>query len=77
MVGELTKSIQAIDKNSIKEVNIFDIFSGNNIDEGKKSVALRVKIQSSEKTLTSEEIENFSAKIIETLASKFQAKLRF
>jgi len=77
MVGELTKSIQAIDKNSIKEVNIFDIFSGNNIEEGKKSVALRVKIQSSEKTLTSEEIENFSAKIIETLASKFQAKLRF
>ena len=76
MVGELTKSIQAIDKNSIKEVNIFDIFSGNNIPEGTKSVALRVKIQSSEKTLTSEEIENFSAKIIETLASKFQAKLR-
>ena len=77
MVGELTKSIQAIDKNLVKEVNIFDIFSGNNIEEGKKSVALRIKIQSSEKTLNSEEIENFSAKIIENLATKFQAKLRF
>jgi phenylalanyl-tRNA synthetase beta chain len=77
MVGELIKSIQAIDKNLINEVNIFDIFSGNNIEDGKKSVALRVKIQSSEKTLTSEEIENLSGKIIETLANKFQAKLRF
>jgi len=76
MVGELIKSIQTVDKNLVKEVNIFDIFSGNNIEEGKKSVALRVKIQSSEKTLTSEEIENFSTKIIETLASKFQTKLR-
>jgi phenylalanyl-tRNA synthetase beta chain len=77
MVGELTKSIQTIDKNLIKEVNIFDIFSGNNIEEGKKSVALRVKIQSSEKTFTSAEIDDLSAKIIETLANKFEAKLRF
>jgi phenylalanyl-tRNA synthetase beta chain len=76
MVGELTKSIQAIDKNLVKEVNIFDIFSGNNIEEGKKSVALRVKIQSSEKTFTSAEIDDLSAKIIETLANKFEAKLR-
>jgi phenylalanyl-tRNA synthetase beta chain len=76
MVGELIKSILAIDKNLIKEVNIFDIFSGNNIEEDKKSVALRTKIQSSEKTLNSAEIDDLSAKIIETLAKNFEAKLR-
>ncbi len=66
--GELIKTISNVDKQLIKEVEIFDIFSGKNIEEGKKSVALRVKIQHLEKTLTSEEIDAVSKKIIESLA---------
>lgn len=67
-VGELIKTIASTDKQLIKEVSIFDIFSGNNIAEDKKSVALRVKIQPQEKTLTSEEIEVISKKIIDAVA---------
>ena len=42
-LGDLIKTITNCDKQLIKEVNIFDIFSGKNIPEDKKSVALRVK----------------------------------
>lgn len=75
-VGELVKTIYNCDKQLIKEVNIFDIFSGQNISQGKKSVALRVKIQPLEKTLTSEEIDVISKKIIDAAAKFYGAVLR-
>ena len=75
-IGELIKTIANCDKQLIKEVNIFDIFSGKNIAEDKKSVALRVKIQPLEKTLTSEEIDAFSKKIIEAVEKFYGATLR-
>ena len=75
-IGELIKTIANCDKQLIKEVNIFDIFSGKNIAEDKKSVALRVKIQPLEKTLTSEEIDAISKKIIEAVEKFYGATLR-
>jgi len=75
-VGDLIKTVFACDKNLIKEVNIFDIYSGKNIDENKQSVALRVIMQPLDKTLTSQEIEVLSKSIIETVAKKHNAILR-
>ncbi len=75
-VGDLIKTISAVDKQLIKEVSIFDIFSGNNIAEDKKSVALRVKIHPQEKTLTSEEIEAIGKKIIDAVAKAHNSSLR-
>lgn len=75
-VGDIVKTVTNCDKQLIKEVNIFDIYSGKNIAEDKKSVALRVKIQSGEKTLTSAEIESISKKIIEEVSKSHQATLR-
>ncbi len=57
-------------------MSIFDIFSGKNISEDKKSVALRVKIQPLEKTLTSEEIDLIGKKIIEAVNKFYGATLR-
>ena len=74
-VVKLQKAIIDIDKNLIKEVNIFDIFINQAIGENKKSVALNVKIQDN-KTLTSSEIDEISQKIITTLSEKFNATLR-
>ena len=65
-----------IEKNLIKEVSIFDIFVGKNIEEGKKSVALRVKIQHQEKTMSSEEIDAISNKLIDAITKSFSATLR-
>ena len=75
-IGDLIKTIANCDKQLISDVNIFDIFSGKNIAEDKKSVALRVKIQPIEKTLTSDEIDAISKKIIEAVAKFYGATLR-
>jgi phenylalanyl-tRNA synthetase beta subunit len=75
-VAKLQKAIIDIDKNLIKEVNIFDVFINPAIGENKKSVALNVKIQDN-KTLTSTEIDEISKKIITTLGAKFNADLRY
>ena len=45
------------DKNILKEVNVFDIYKGENIIEGKKSMAYRITLQNETKTLTDTEIE--------------------
>jgi ferredoxin-fold anticodon binding domain-containing protein len=74
--NSLIDSDQQVLDELIKEVNIFDIFSGKNIAEDKKSVALRVRIQPIEKTLTSEEIDMISKKIIDAVGKFYGATLR-
>ncbi len=76
MIGDLAKTIENCDKQLIKQVDIFDIYSGKNIEEGKKSVALRVIIQPIEKTLTSQEIDVLSKKIIDAVVLAHKAQLR-
>ncbi len=75
-INDIIKTINNCEKQLIKEVNIFDIFTGRNIPENKKSVALRVKIQPNEKTLTSDEIEVISKKIIDAVEKFYGATLR-
>ena len=75
-IGDLIKTIENCDKQLIKQVDIFDIYSGKNIEEGKKSVALRTLIQPLEKTLTSQEIEILSKKIIDAVVKAHAAQLR-
>lgn len=75
-VNELIKTISNVEKNLIQQINIFDIYAGKNIESNKKSVALNVKIQAQDRTLTSDEIENLSQNIILKVESSLNAKLR-
>ncbi len=75
-IGNLINDIYKADKEIIKDVILFDIYRGQNIEQNKKSVALRVKIQSLEKTLKGDEIDNIFNKITNILEQKHQAKLR-
>lgn len=61
---DLIKAIRATDNNLIKLVNIFDIYQGQGIDHNKKSIAINVQMQASNRTLTEEEINQISSKII-------------
>lgn len=70
------KEIKNLDKNIIKSVNIFDIFYGKNLENSQKSVAFRVYFQPLDKTLSSEEIDGFSSKIIDLCKQKFNATIR-
>jgi phenylalanyl-tRNA synthetase beta chain len=60
----------------IKEVTLFDVYSGQNLENGKKSLAFHLNFQSSEKTLTNEEVEEVVQKLIKHLEKKFDAQIR-
>jgi len=75
-VQELIEIIGNVDKELIKSVKVFDVYEGENIDEGKKSIALNVTIQSLEKTLNEEDLNKINQLIISTVESKTDAKIR-
>jgi len=75
-VGDLENIIKKIDNSIIKKVITFDVFEGQNIPEGKKSVAINVVIQSQEKTLTERDLDQVSKKIINTVKEKTGATIR-
>ena len=73
---ELAEVISNIDQNLIKAVKVFDVYQGENIPGDKKSIALNVTIQSSEKTLTDEDLDRINQLIISTVETKTGAKIR-
>ncbi len=66
-VGTLEKAIQSGASRLCEKVELFDVYIGSQIPEGKKSVAFSVWLRSAESTLSDEEIEAVSAKIIKKL----------
>ena len=75
-VGELENIIKKTDDSIVKKVITFDVFEGQNIPEGKKSVAINVVIQSQDKTLTESDLDQISQKIINTVKEKTGATIR-
>lgn len=73
---DILRAAKAADKALIKEAAIFDIYTGKGVDEGKKSVALSITIQPTDKTLTDEEIEALSQKVINLVGEKTGGTLR-
>jgi len=57
-------------------VALFDLYEGDKLEEGKKSIALQVKLQPMEKTLTDEEIEAISKKIVSAVEKATGGSLR-
>lgn len=60
----LTNAAAGADKSLISDVRVFDEFVGGALGEGRKSLAIAVRIQPRERTLTDEEIEAVCAKIV-------------
>ena len=75
-VQDLIEIISTIDKNLIKSVKVFDVYEGENIPSNKKSIALNVTIQSSEKTLNESDLEKINSLIVSTVQNKSGAKIR-
>ena len=73
---ELLKLIKNVDSTMIKDISIFDLYEGENIPKEKKSLAFKVVIQSIDKALTENDINNISKKIIKTIEDKTGSKLR-
>ena len=73
---KFVKAANSADKKLIQSTSIFDVFEGEHVGEGKKSVAIEVTLQPRQKTLTDEEIEAVSKKIIAAVEKATGASLR-
>jgi phenylalanyl-tRNA synthetase beta chain len=60
----------------ISEIHLFDVYRGAGVEERKKSLAFRMLLQDTEKTLTDEEADRAIAKLLSVLESEFGATLR-
>jgi len=74
--GEIISLVKKINKDLIKEVKIFDVYQGDNIDSGKKSIAFNVTLEPKDKTLNEKDIDEVSKKIISIVQEKTGATLR-
>lgn len=74
--GDIARAARGIDKVLITEVSVFDVYEGKGIEPGKKSVAVEVRVQPREKTLTDAEIEALSQRIIGAVLKATGGSLR-
>jgi phenylalanyl-tRNA synthetase beta chain len=74
--GDLVRAAQNVDKKLITAVTVFDVYEGKGMDPGKKSIAIAVTIQPREKTMTDEEIEALSQKIVAEIGKRTGGVLR-
>ncbi len=72
----LVNAAAGSDKAMIEEVRVFDEFIGGSLGEGKKSLAITVRIQPTEKTLTDQEIEALAAKVVDKVTKATGGVLR-
>ena len=75
-IGALEKIIREVDESLIQSVTTFDVYQGDNIPKDKKSVAINVTLQAIDKTLTDNDLEQISKRIIDTVSEKTGATIR-
>ena len=75
-IGALEKIIREVDENLIQNVSTFDVYEGENIPKDKKSVAINVTLQAIDKTLSENDLDKISKKIIDTVKDKTGAIIR-
>ncbi|MBE6312019.1 MAG: phenylalanine--tRNA ligase subunit beta [Bacteroidales bacterium] len=74
--AEIEKIAFETEKKLLKDVSLFDVYQGKNLDAGKKSYAVTFILQDAEKTLTDSQIDAIMQKIQKNLETKLGAKLR-
>jgi phenylalanyl-tRNA synthetase beta chain len=74
--GELKEIILTTGAPLIKEANVFDLYEGEHMEAGKKSIAFSLKYADPERTLTDEEVTKVHNKVLEALKEKAGAVLR-
>ena len=73
---KLLRAAKGADKALISTIDLFDLYVGEGIEAGKKSLAISVTLQPREKTLTDKEIDAVAAKIVAQVAKATGGTLR-
>ncbi|MBA3375925.1 MAG: phenylalanine--tRNA ligase subunit beta [Actinobacteria bacterium] len=75
-VGELVDAARAAAGPLLRDARVFDVYRGEQVGRGRKSAAIHLTFQSSERTLTDEEAAELRGRIVAALAGDFGAELR-
>ncbi len=73
---QVVSAAKGADKRLIEEVRVFDQFVGGALGEGRKSLAITVRLQPSEETLTDADIDGVAAKVVQKVESATGGRLR-
>lgn len=73
--GDLVRAVRGADKQAIVDARIFDVFAGQGVPEGRKSVAVEVTLQPGDKSFTDADLKAISDRIV-AAAAKQGAELR-
>jgi phenylalanyl-tRNA synthetase beta chain len=74
--ADIVRATQSADRSLIAQITVFDVYEGKGIEPGKKSIAIAVTLQPKERTMTDEEIEAISAKIVAEVGKRTGGALR-
>lgn len=75
-VGDMIRAVRGVDKTLITAVDIFDVYTGDKVEAGQKSVALSVRFEPQKATMTDAEIEEVSSKIVAAVERAVDGRLR-
>jgi len=74
--AQIAQIAQKADRKLLQKVNLFDVYEGKNLPEGKKSYAVSFTFQDQEQTLKDEQVDGIMEKIRQGLESELNAELR-
>jgi phenylalanyl-tRNA synthetase beta chain len=75
-LGDILMAVKEASPALVVDFNCFDLYQGQGIEQGKKSLAFKMLLQHTEKTLTDFEIDSAVAEVVGLLSSRFNATLR-
>jgi phenylalanyl-tRNA synthetase beta chain len=73
---DVLKAARNVDRQLVERAELFDVYEGKGVPEGRKSLAIAVRLQPRDKTLTDPEIEAVAAKIVAAVTKATGASLR-
>lgn len=72
----IIQQIRKIDSSLLQQINLFDIYEGNGVPVGLRSIAISLFVQHSKRTLTDTDVNGYMTKVLDLLQTQFEAKLR-
>ena len=74
--GEVLEVIRKVGANQLVDLNLFDVYTGDNVPATQRSLAIALTLQAADRTLEDQEVTNLIATVVETLQNEFNAVLR-
>jgi phenylalanyl-tRNA synthetase beta chain len=76
LAGDIVKAAESAERSLVARVGVFDVYQGEGLPEGSKSIAIHVILQPRERTLTDAEIDAAMSKIVAEVSKRTGATLR-